>query len=280
MQTRSGHPPAPRVLAVVAFACIVLTGVATWLVHGSVAQGTSSGAVPVIWLGLASIALELVLAVWGIRQLLHLEAVQARAHQQFLGAVVHDVRQPLQAATLFVDSLIHAPQGVQHMKLAKSLDRSLHAVRHTLDGFLELASLEAGVVQVHAGVFSLNALLQALEADFAPRAVAADLRACLFCPSTDISLHGDPHLVGQIIRNLLVHAVASTRQGGVLLGVRQGASQVRVQVWDTRTDTVADKKADRGLVVAGRLATLLNVPLMVESRLGRMTVSTLTLPRA
>lgn len=267
---------------VAALATAALTVLVTWLVHDLVAAVAPSGAQPVIWLGLASVALEVVLAAWGIRLFSSLEADQAHAQMQLFAAAVHDVRQPLQAAALFIDNLLHPAQGAQHQKAAKSLDLSLQAIRHTLDGFMDSVALDAGAVEVRERSFSLLALLHALEAEFMPRAIATDLRFCLFCPSADILVRGDPKLVSQIIRNLLVHAIARTRRGGVLLGVRHGADLVRLQVWDTHAPVAAesDKKPDRGLVVARRLAALIQMPLSVDAGSGGMLVSTLTLPRA
>lgn len=266
---------------VAALATMTLTVFVTWLVHGFVAAVAPAGAQPVIWLGLASAALELVLALWCIRLFTTLEADRAHAQMQFFAAAVHDVRQPLQAAGLFIDNLLHPTQGAQHQKVAKSLDLSLQAIRHTLDGFMDSAALDAGAVEVRVRSFSLLALLHALETEFTPRAIAADLRFCLFCPATDVLVQGDPQLVSQIIRNVLVHVIARTGRGGVLLGVRHGAGQVRLQVWGTHARAAEpDKKPDRGLVVAARLADLTQLPLSVAASSGGMWVSTLTLPRA
>lgn len=264
-----------------ALAVVGLTAFVTWLAYSHVVLVEPAAVQPVIGLGLASVFLESVLALWSIRVFATLEADQTNRRMQFCATAVHDLRQPLQAATLFIDHLLHSNLDSQQLKAAKSLELSLQSVRHILDVLMDTTALDAGAVQAQSQSFSLTALLHALDAEFTPRAIALDLRFCLFCPSNDVVLESDPQLVRQIVRNLLVHALAQTRYGGVLLGVRQRKGQVCIQVWDTRTDVQADpgKKTDRGLIVANRLAAQIHASLLVDSRRGVVSVSTLSLSR-
>lgn len=263
-------------------AALAFTGLGTWWVHDTIARVDPTAATVVVWLGLASMAFEVALGAWSIRILARLDARQTRLRMQFLASAVHDVRQPLQAAALFVDHLLHPNPGPHSLKAVKSLDMSLQAVRHTLDCLLDTARLDADAVMVQRQTFSLLGLLHAAETEFMPRAHAMGLRFCLFCPSRDATLHSDPQLVSQIVRNLLAHASAHAQRGGFLLGVRQSGGAVRIQVWHCRAETgaVPHEKPDPGMRVAHRLAALIQAPLTVQSRPGGGVVSTLTLERA
>lgn len=282
MRVIDGRHPETRVLAVVALVAGALTVVITWLVYEHVALHAPSAAMPIVLLGLASVGLEAVLALWGMRLLTSLRTDQAHGQFQLFDTAVHDLRQPLQAATLFVDSLLHLQPGASHLKAARALDLSLQAVRHTVDCVMDIVALDAQAVTPNQQPFSLQALLLGLETEFAPRAIASDLRFCLFCPTNDVLVQSDPQLVRQIVRNLLVQALTRTHIGGVLLGVRQSAQRVLIQVWATREDTPAEpgKRPDRGLQVAHRLADLIQAPLAVDAKSRGMFVSTLTLSPA
>jgi signal transduction histidine kinase len=271
-----------RTQQVAAIATVVVTGVATGLAYVLVARSAESGAQTVLWVGLAAVLLEMAIARWSLRAVAATLKSQASEHEHFFAKAVHDVRQPLQAATLFIDTLLHSPLEPHPLKAAISADLSVHAVRHVLDDLLDTARLDAGAMSVTPNPFSLHALLHELEAEFAPQAASRGLRFCLYCPSSDIHVRGDAQLVRLIVRKLLVHAVYQTSQGGLLLGVRQRGQRILLQVWEPRSDAATDpqRKDARGLAVASRVAALIQSPLSFESRAGCAAVRTLTLWRS
>jgi signal transduction histidine kinase len=272
---------ASRTLQGLAIAAAVVTGLATWIAYGFVARHAPSQAQPVVWMGLVSLLSVLALAVWSVRAVASVESHHNKERLRLFAAAVHDLRQPVQAATLFVDALLHSSLGPQPLKAAQCLDQSMQSMRGILDNLLDSASLDAGAFSVNNQPFSLTALLQALEAEFTPQALSKNLRFCLFCPSTDVAVNGDPQGIRMIVRKVLIHAIAETQQGGVLLGVRQRGSQILIQVWDTRRNVPTDPhpRPDRGLAVARRVAALIQSPLSFESKMGRGGVCTLTLLR-
>jgi signal transduction histidine kinase len=277
----NGHRHASRSLQIAAVAAMVCTALSTWICYVLVARAAPAGAQPVVWLGLLSMVLEITVAAWYVHTVAALEESHRKDRMRFVATAIHDVRQPLQAAALFVDSLIHASLGPQPLKTAQCLDQSIQSVHHILDDLLDLSSLDAGAVRVKDQVFNLAALLHALETQFGPDAISKNLRLCLYYPAKDVWVNSDPKLVQMILRKLLIHAIAQTQQGGVLLGMRQRAGRVLIQVWDTRTSLqqIPDLGAARGLAIANRVAELIQSPLVFESKMGRGAVSTLTLLR-
>lgn len=276
-----GHRSASLTLQFVAAAAVIFTGLATWLCYVQIAGVAASAAQSVVWLGLAALLFEISITGWSLRAIAKMETQQRQSRMEFVAAAIHDLRQPMQAATLFMDSLNHASPGPQPSKAARGLDQSIQSVRHILDDLLDLSSLDTGTVRVKKQLFNVAALLHALDAEFAAQATAKNLRFCFYCPSTDIGVHGDPQWVQTILRKLLINAIAKTQRGGVLLGLRQRAGLVLVQVWDTQTShaPAAGNRSARGLVIASRVAELMQSPLHFESKMGRGAVCTLTLPR-
>ncbi len=246
-----------------------------------VARISPSGTQPVMWLGLSTLVFQVAVAGWCLRAVAQREDDHLQGRMRFCATAIHDVRQPLQAATLFLDGLTHAQPGPQTLKATQGLEQSILSVRHILDDFHDLARLDAAAVGVHMQDFNLAAMLHALEAEFAAQAHSKNLRLCFHCRSTEIGVHSDPQWVQTIVRKLLIHAMAQTQHGGVLLGLRQRAGQVLVQVWDTRTRVlpVSDSRSDRGLTIATRGAQLIQSPLIFKSKMGHGAVCTLPLAR-
>ena len=275
------YSPASRALVYAAIATVVATGLAAWLGYLLAARSDAAWTQPILWLGLAALLVE----IGFIRS--SMRAVEARAEEEkrqqvvFFAAAVHDLRQPLQAATLFVDSLLHAPLSPQLLTTTQRLDLSIQSVRDILDDLLDISNLDGGAISAKQRPFSLNAVLHTLAAEFTPQAVAKNVRLRFYCPTADVCVQSDPQLVQKVLRKLLIDAIAQTHQGGILLGVRQQASQVRIQVWDTRINTQknASESSARCRLVANRVATLIQSPLIFQSKMDRGAVSTLTLPR-
>jgi signal transduction histidine kinase len=281
MAAVNGHRPTSRTLQVAAVATVIFTVLATGLCYLMVARSASSAAQPVVWLGLACVLFEMGLAAWCLRAVVALEQDHKRDYLLFAATAVHDVRQPLQAATLFIDSLLHASIGPQPLQAVHRLDESVQSVRYILDDFLDISSLDAGAVPVKKQPFNIIELLRTLEAEFAPQAISKNLRLRLYEPPTDVWVNSDLQCVQMVLRKLLIHSIAKTQHGGVLLGMRQRTGQVLVQIWDTHTPTqpILGTRSARGLAIAERVAKMIQSPLIFSSKIGRGAVYTLMLSR-
>ncbi len=221
-----------------------------------------------------------------------------RAKTRFLAAASHDLRQPLQAAALFVDHLKHSPLDQAQRQTLTYLDLSVTSLRELIDGLLDISRLEAGAVTPEISAIRVQQVFSTLDAEFASQAHAKGLRLKIFYPQPDILVQSDPHLLMTILRNLVSNAIKYTEHGGILLGARRRCGAVVLQVWDTGIGIDQDQLAriyeefyqinnpqrDRskgfgiGLAIASRSAKLLGCPLHCVSRSGRGTCFELILP--
>jgi two-component system CheB/CheR fusion protein len=153
------------------------------------------------------------------------------AKSRFLAAASHDLRQPLQSLALLQGLLSKAVEGAKAQELVARLDETLGAIRGMLDSLLDINQIEAGIVRAELVGFPINPLLERLGEEFTYHAKAhgLDLRVV----PCSLSVHSDPHLLEQMIRNLFSNALKYTRQGKVLLGCRRRAGFVSIEVWDT-----------------------------------------------
>ena len=225
-------------------------------------------------------------------------AEQANATKtRFVAAASHDLLQPLNAARLFATTLEDTAE-TSVRDIAGRIDSSLRAAEEVLDDMLDIARLESGTLRAEPGDFSLRAVLEELERQFAPVAARRGLR--LRVRAGDCWIHSDRVLVRRVLQNLLSNALRYTQRGGVLVGCRACEGRVRVEVWDTgpgvaeqhrrrifeefqRLDQPSpwgEKGLGLGLSICDRIARLLDLRLGLRSRPGRGSVFSVSLPRS
>jgi len=223
---------------------------------------------------------------------------ESRAKTRFLAAASHDLRQPIQAATLFVDHLKHAalPAGAQ--QAIRGLDLSLQSVGGLLESLLDISKLDAGAVAPQVTDFPIRRVFETLAVEFAAAAEAKGLRWHVHAGDAGWWVRSDQQLVTTVLRNLVANAVAYTPRGGIVLAARRRGDRLLLQVWDTGIGIAKDQldrvfeefyqvdnpQRDRslgfglGLAIVRRAADLLGAPVRCVSRLGRGTRFEWSLP--
>ena len=103
---------------------------------------------------------------------------------RFLAAASHDILQPLNAARLYVTSLVERQNsGGEDSRLVENIDDSLEAIEEILGALLDISRLDAGAMTTSISSFKMADLMRSLEIEFAPIARAKglelDLRALL-----------------------------------------------------------------------------------------------------
>ncbi len=221
---------------------------------------------------------------------------------RFLAAASHDLLQPLNAARLYVASLIERPSrpasrpGAED-ELVGKIDASLASVEELLGALLDISKLDAGAFVPDKRSFRLDQLLEALGVEFAPIAAQRGLRLRIV-PCTAV-VDSDWRLLHRVLQNLLANAIRYTRHGAVLLGARRAGDHVRIQVIDTGIGIPADQQAlvfkefqrfatgpdaeqglGLGLSIVQRISRVLDHPFSLRSELGRGTTFTVLVPRS
>jgi len=222
-----------------------------------------------------------------------LEAVTRQAEQanvaksRFLAAASHDLRQPLQTLALLQGLLAKTVEGEKAQKLVARVDETLGAMSGMLNTLLDINQIEAGTVRAEMVDFPINDLLASLRDEFVYHAQAQGL--ALHVVSCARSIHSDPRLLEQMIRNLLSNALKYTKHGKVLLGCRRRGDILSIEVWDTgvgipdeelqaifeeyhQLDNAARERSrglGLGLSIVQRLGHLLDHPIRVHSRPGQ-----------
>lgn len=212
------------------------------------------------------------------------------AKSRFLAAASHDLRQPLQTLALLQGLLAKLVEGQRAQKLVTRLDETLNAMSGMLNTLLDINQIEAGIVQADMANFPINDLLARMRDEFTYHANAS--RLALRVVPCSLTVHSDPRLLEQMMRNLLSNALKYTKRGKVLLGCRRHAGMLSIEVWDTgigihdnelqeifeefhQVDNAARERSrglGLGLSIVQRLGNLLGHRIRVRSQPGKGSV--------
>ena len=162
------------------------------------------------------------------QQVLRVEQAQ-QARSRLLAAASHDLRQPVHALSMALGLLAQeglAEQPARRLALAQD---SVDALAGQFDALLDLARIEAGVLQAEPRRVALAPLVNRLAQALRPQAEARGLQ--LRVRADEAVVWSDPQLLDRMLRNLLSNALRYTDSGGVLLTLRirpGGAAQLDV----------------------------------------------------
>lgn len=219
-----------------------------------------------------------------------------RAKTRFLAAASHDLRQPAQALSLFVQLLCDSQPNPQQQTVIDHIRKACNANSEMLNALLDYSRIEAGVLVPQPSTVPVAALLHQLEEEFGAQ---ADQRELVYRTiDSNLQVHADATMAMLILRNFVSNALRYTSSGGILVCARRRGDQVRVQVCDTgpgiprehhqavfeefhqlgNPERDKQKGLGLGLAIAKGLAQSMGATLELRSRMGRGSVFTLCLP--
>jgi len=226
------------------------------------------------------------------------EADQANISKtRFLAAASHDILQPLNAARLYVTSLVERQGGGSEAQLVGNIDASLDAVEEIFGALLDISRLDTGAMKPDIVGFRIDDLLRQLEVEFAPLAHERGLQL-KFVPCS-LAVHSDRRLLRRLLQNLVSNAIKYTPRGHVLVGCRRHRGKLRIDVYDTGLGIPSSKKRaifqefhrldqgakvarglGLGLSIVERIARILDHKVSVSSAVGRGSRFSVEVPLA
>lgn len=226
------------------------------------------------------------------------EAEQANISKtRFLAAASHDIVQPLNAARLYVTSLVERQGDGEDAQLITNIDASLDAVEEILSALLDISRLDTGALKPEVSIVRLDELFRRLEVELKPLAQEKGLD--LTFVRSSLAVRSDRRLLRRLLQNLVSNAIKYTQQGRVLVGCRRKAGCVRIAVFDTGIGIPHEKKGiifkefhrlergakvarglGLGLSIVERIARMLNHQVDVVSTVGKGSQFTVEVPIA
>ena len=166
------------------------------------------------------------------------EAEQANISKtRFLAAASHDILQPLNAARLYVTSLVERQGGGDDAQLVGNIDASLDAVEEIFGALLDISRLDTGAMKPEIVSFRIDELFRQLEVEFAPLAKEKGL-ALKFVPCS-LAVQSDRRLLRRLLQNLVSNAIKYTPRGRVLVGCRRRHGRLRIDVYGSKASILA-----------------------------------------
>jgi signal transduction histidine kinase len=150
------------------------------------------------------------------------------AKSRLLEIASHDLRQPLQTLAMLHGMLA---EGKNPKDLVEQLDQALGTMSGMMSTLLDVNQFEVESVRPATTRFSIDWLFGRLKDEFTYRAQAEGLS--LHIVPCHLSVDSDPRLLKQMVRILLVNAIAYTKSGKLLLGCRRRGGVLSIEVGDT-----------------------------------------------
>lgn len=222
---------------------------------------------------------------------------------RLIARVGHELRTPLGAISGMTEILQQGSHGSLNGKQNELVDRILvncQTLNTTFSELLEQADIHARNIEVKQESFSPAKLLDRIEDGFGKLAEQKGLEFYLhIAPDLPSQLVGDPGKIEQILINLILNAIKFTEKGSIAVALdRLDPGEWTVRVTDSGIGIPEDqqekifepfRQVDEsrtrkygglglGLTIVRQLVTAMNGHVTLESKPGRGTAITVTLP--
>jgi signal transduction histidine kinase/CheY-like chemotaxis protein len=149
-------------------------------------------------------------------------SVAAQTKENFLANMSHEIRTPLSGILGFTNLLQKRPLDAISAEFVSSIQRSGENLMDIINDILDLSKIEAGMMRITPGIFSINGLIDSVETLFLTQVEEKGLtitsRVDASIPDT---LTGDATRLTQILVNLIGNAIKFSQQGKINIEVYQ-----------------------------------------------------------
>jgi PAS domain S-box-containing protein len=223
----------------------------------------------------------------------------SKSKSDFLAAMSHELRVPLTSIMGYAELLENPQLGEDRRAVAaRSISTAARHLLSIVDDVLDLAKIEAGVIDVRLGDVAVGRVVDETTAMLGPLAQRRSVQLVAEEIPAGVSVRGDARRLRQALLNVVSNAIKFNKSGGtVRISVEDDAGSVHIKVSDegpgiprpirkrlfaefVGTPDASDDAEGNGLglMVAHQLVTVMGGVLAVDDRPGGGTVADLTLP--
>lgn len=167
-----------------------------------------------------------------------------RLKTEFIANVSYELRTPLNAIIGFTEILSNeffGPLNDRQKDYTRSILESSHGLRNLINDILDLATIEAGYLELELSQVDIAALLQGVAQLTRERARERELNVEIECPPDLGSVSGDERRLKQAMFNLVSNAIKFTPPGGkITLRAAPSGNGVELAVIDTGIGIAAE----------------------------------------
>lgn len=184
---------------------------------------------------------------------------------QYLGLVVHDLRNPLNSILLTAESIAEESREPDVRSLAGQISRTAQEMGGLIGRFLDIAAIDAGMVQAKLESIPLEILMDEAAEAAAPQAAAKGIQIRVVPPSQPALAQVDPAFAKEILANLISNALKFSPSGTtVTLSLETQGVAVILSVEDEGPGLTDEDKRR----LFGRFARLTARPTAGEASIG------------
>jgi signal transduction histidine kinase len=220
-----------------------------------------------------------------------------RVRDEVLAVVSHDLRNPLHAVRLALQSLARRPDAPQAKALLKTADRAVDRMDGLVRDLVDVAAVDAGVLSLQREQADVAALVRDVALEARAGADTQSIAVACEAPASEVMLDCDRARVLQVFANLVDNAIRYTAAHGTITIVAEPLDgEVRFAVRDTgagieprdlpfvfdrfrRGERAAGSGIGLGLFIAKGIVEAHGGAIAVTSRVGEGTTFSFTLPR-
>lgn len=231
---------------------------------------------------------DLVNEIAELRRALGAATAASLAKSRYLATVSHEIRSPLNAIYGYAQ-LIEQGGEIEPVAAGRVIRRSAEHLANLVEGLLDIAAVEQGVVRLDATVFRLRSLVNQVADMFRPQAEQKGLvLSCEFGRRVPDFVRMDERRLRQALINLVSNAVKFTDRGSVAIRLDWASELATFEVRDTgpgiadedqeaiftpyargTTQIAAEQSgAGLGLAITSAIVRMLGGDLTLESRKG------------
>ena len=178
------------------------------------------------------------------------EALEAagRLKSEFLANVSYELRTPLTSITGYAEMLTNKTYAGEltprQIDYAQNILHSAQEFTRLVDDILDLATIEAGYMELDTSAIDIHAMLQGVLNLQQAQARNLGLHLEFDCPATIGTVPGDERRLKQVMFSLVSNALKFTPAGGsVTVAARREAERVALIVSDTGIGVAAEDQA-------------------------------------
>jgi len=170
----------------------------------------------------------------------------ARAKSQFLAIMSHELRTPMNGVLAVAELLRRQPLNAQAHAHVATIVESSETLLRILQDALDLSRAEAGELELNAEATPLRAMMDDVEAMWAPRASQDNVTLMVsYEGDTELAAVIDAMRMKQVFNNLIGNALKFARNGVVEAGLKATAHGDRIRLEARVRDDGPGVDADR-----------------------------------
>ena len=219
------------------------------------------------------------------------------AREKLMLAITHDFKAPLGSIMGYTELLSRLTEDERQRFYLDNMKSSSEHLLKLVSDLLDFHRLDLNKAEVNRVTFNPSQLFDEIYVSFEPLTAAKGLALqCHVAPELNGRYISDPLRLRQIVNNLLSNAVKFTQKGEISLTASYDSSKLTIAIADTGKGMASEDRErifqeftrlsgaqgeegfGLGLSIVKKLVTLLEGTIDVQSRLGKGSCFTVTLP--